>query len=132
MSYDMFVQRFERREAAPLPRTAFLAVFGPHIDRREHQHRYWHVSADDGSEADIYATPAENTLESLMITRFSAGRVLDMLVEFIGLADAVVLAPGCPTLLAHEDQRRHLPEELHDDAVIVQTGADLQRVLQDC
>ncbi|MEU7655717.1 hypothetical protein AB0C42_29270 [Micromonospora taraxaci] len=67
-----------------------------------------------------------------MISRFSAGAILDTLVRYIGLADAVVLAPGCPTLLAHEGQRQHLPEELRADAVVVQAGADVERVLRSC
>jgi hypothetical protein len=67
-----------------------------------------------------------------MISRFSNGAVLDMLVTFIGLADAVVLPSGCPALLAHEGQRHHLPEELRADAVVVQVGADVERVLLSC
>ena len=55
-----------------------------------------------------------------------------MLVKFIGLADAVMLSPGCPTLLAHEGQRHHLPEELRADAVVVHVGADVERVLLSC
>lgn len=128
----MFVQRFEQGAAAPMAGDAFLAVFEPRVDRREPQHNYWHVSADDGGRADVHAALAGGTLGSLMISRFSAGAVLDMLVTYLGLADAVVLPPGCPTLLAHEGQRHHLPEELRADAVVVQAGADVERVLQSC
>ncbi|MEU2167877.1 hypothetical protein ACH47V_25235 [Micromonospora chersina] len=132
MSYDMFVQRFEQGDAAPMAGEAFLAVFEPRVDRREPQHSYWHISADDGGTADLYAALADGTLDSLMISRFSAGAVLDMLVEYIRLADAVVLPPGFPTLLAHEGQRHHLPEELRTDAVVVQASGDVERVLQSC
>ncbi|MEU7589409.1 hypothetical protein AB0A95_24310 [Micromonospora sp. NPDC049230] len=132
MSYDMFVQRFEQGDAAPMPGDAFLAVFAPRADHREPQYNYWHISADDGSTADVYATLADDTLRSLMISRFSGGPILDMLVTFLGLADAVVLPPGCPALLAHENQRCHLPEDLRADAVVVQSGADVERVLRSC
>ncbi|MFI5927474.1 hypothetical protein ACIA3K_15990 [Micromonospora sp. NPDC051543] len=67
-----------------------------------------------------------------MISQFSSGAVLDMLVTFIGLADAVVLPPGCPTLLAHEGQRCHLPEELRAAALVIRSGADVERVLSNC
>ena len=126
----MFVQRFEQGDAAPMAGDAFLAIFQPRVDRREPQHSYWHITADDGGEADVYAALAHDTLDSLMISRFSAGAVLDMLVKFIRLADAVVLPPACPTLLAHEGQRHHLPEELRADAVVVQAGRDVERVLR--
>ncbi|MEV5630269.1 MULTISPECIES: hypothetical protein [Micromonospora] len=132
MSYHMFVQRFEQGDAAPMAGEVFLAAFEPRVDRREPQHSYWHISADDGGTADLYAAPAGGTLDSLMISRFSAGAVLDMLVEYIRLADAVVLPSGCPAMLAHEGQRHHLPEELRTDAVVVRAGADVERLLQSC
>ncbi|WP_433131664.1 hypothetical protein ACQPWW_10865 [Micromonospora sp. CA-240977] len=132
MSYDMFVRRFEQGDAAPMAGEAFLAVFEPRVDRRERQHSYWHISADDGGTADVYAALAGGTIASLMISHFSAGATLDMLVEYIGLADAVVLPPGCPTLLAHEGQRHHLPDELRADALVVQAGADIEAVLRSC
>jgi len=128
----MFVQRFERGEAASMAGAAFLAVFEPHVDRREPEHGYWHVSADDGGTADIYATLTGETLDGLMISRFSVGQVLDMLVTFIGMADAVVIPPDCPTMLAHEGQREHLPGELRDEIVVVRAGADVESVLRNC
>ncbi|KAB1915831.1 hypothetical protein [Micromonospora sp. AMSO31t] len=51
-----------------------------------------------------------------------------MLVRFIGLADAVVLAPDRSTLLAREGQRHHLPEMLRADATVVTAGSDVERV----
>ncbi|MEU1589711.1 hypothetical protein [Micromonospora sp. NPDC005710] len=127
MSYDVLVQRFEQGDATPMPAEAFLAVFAPKADRRDTQHSYWHKSVDDGGTADVYATLADDTLGHLMISRFSAGVFLDMLVTFLRLTDAVVLPPGCPTLLVHEGQRCHLPEDLRADAVVVQSGADVSR-----
>ncbi|MEV4532648.1 hypothetical protein AB0J82_02340 [Asanoa sp. NPDC049518] len=132
MSYDMFVRRFDHGDAVRMAGGAFLAVFEPRVDCREAQHNHWHVGAEDGGTADLYAALGDGALDSLMISRFSPGAVLDLLVEYIGLADAVVIPPGCPTLLAHEGQRRHLPEELQADAVIVQAGRDVERVLQSC
>jgi hypothetical protein len=132
VGYDMFVQRFEQGDAATMAGGAFSAVFEPSVDRQDRRYDYWHISAEDGGTADVYAALADDTLDSLMISRFSTGMVLDMLVKFIGLADAVVLPPGCPTLLAHEGQRHHLPEELRADAVVVQSGTDVEHILQSC
>lgn len=128
----MFVQRFEQGDAAPMAGEAFLAVFEPRVDRREPQHSYWHISADDGGTADVYAALAGGTIDSLMISHFSAGATLDLLVEYVRHADAVVLPPSCPTLLAHEGQRHHLPDEFRADALVVQAGADIERVLRSC
>lgn len=126
----MFVQRFENGEAASMAVSSFRSIWEPHVDRREPLHHYWHVTAGDAGEADVYADLGDADFDSLTLARFSAGQVLDLLVEFIGVADAVVLPPGCPTLLAVEEQRRHLPDELRPDAVVVRSGADVQRVLR--
>ncbi|UQU67563.1 hypothetical protein COUCH_15375 [Couchioplanes caeruleus] len=128
MSFDLFVQRFENGDAAAMDGIAFRAVWGPYVDRTEPEFDLWHVHVDDGGVAEIYGGVADESFPSLMISRFSRGCVLDLLVEFAALADAVVLPQGCPTLLVREDQRRHLPEELGADAVIVRGGADVERI----
>ncbi|MFU8872305.1 hypothetical protein [Micromonospora sp. SL4-19] len=51
MSYDVFVQRFEQGDAAPMAGDVFLAVFEPCVDRREPQNSYWHITADDSGIA---------------------------------------------------------------------------------
>lgn len=81
----------------------------------------------DGGQAEIYATVDRGTLDSLMITNFSAGAVLDLLAEFVRQADAVVLPAGGPTRLAAETQRRHLPGELQGEAVVVLDGGDTRK-----
>jgi hypothetical protein len=111
---------------------AFRSVFEPCVDGREPQRNYWPIVSGDGGTADIYADVADGTLDSLMISRFSPGLVLDLLVKFITIADAVVLPPDCLTLLAHEGQRHHLPEELRADATVVRTGADVERAMDGC
>src|SRR5690242_15981758 len=105
----MFVQRFEQGNGAAMPADAFETVFRPHVDRVEARFGFWHVRLPDGGEADLYARLDEHSLDSLMISRFSRGMVLDLLVEFARRAEAVVLPPGCPTLLIDEAQRVQLP-----------------------
>lgn len=130
MSYELFVQRFEDGDAGLMTVAAFRRVWGPFADRRDPRHDYWHVLAPDDGEADLYARLGADTFDSLMISHFSEGKILDLLVDFITAADAVVLPPGCPTLMAHEGQRRHLPEELRADAVVVQSGPGIRQVLR--
>lgn len=110
---------------------AFRAVWGPYVERTEPRFDVCHVHVDDGGGAEIYGGAGDETFSGLVISRFSRGRVLDLLVEYAAAADAVVLPPGCPTLLVCEDQRRHLPEELRADAVIVRAGADVERILDE-
>jgi hypothetical protein len=99
-------------------------VFGPHVDRTEPEHHFWHVLASDGGEADLYVSATPETMDSLVISRFSAGAVLDLLVEFARQARAVVLPTGCPALLLSEAQRYHLPGEFRDEAIVVRHGRE--------
>ncbi|RKN13559.1 hypothetical protein D7147_30980 [Micromonospora musae] len=129
VSYDMFILRFERGEPASMPGSAFRAAFQPYIDRTEPEFDYWHVTAPDGGDASLYAALTDDVLHGFLINRFSNGMVLDMLVTFMGLADAVVVPPDCPAMLTNEGQREHLPEDLRTNAVVVQRGADIEAVL---
>lgn len=131
MSFDMFVQRFEVGDAAPMPSAAF-EVLRPHIDLADAQRDFWHLRAHDDGEADIHAAVTAAAMDGLMISRFSAGAVLDLLAEFARQADAVILPPGCPALLTAEAQRRHLPDELRPGAVVVRNGEDIGRALLAC
>jgi hypothetical protein len=131
VGFDMFVQRFRAGEAVPMPSAAF-EVFRPYVDGTQPEHDFWHLRAADGGVAEIYARVAPETFDSLMFSRFSSGVVLDLLVEFARQADAVVLAPGCPALLAAETQRRQLPGEFQNEAVVALDGRDIEQVLSSC
>ena len=80
VAFDTFVQRFSNGDAAPMAADAFWAVFGPHVERPEPEVDFWRVRAADGGEADIHAGVAGPSLDSLMISRFSMGTVLELLV----------------------------------------------------
>jgi hypothetical protein len=131
MSFAMFVLRFQGGGTDSMPSHAF-DVFRPHIDRTDPEFNFWHVRTTDDGEADIYAAVAPKTLDSLMISRFSPGAVLDLLAEFAQQAGAVILPPGCPTLLTAEEQRQELPDELRREAVVVRDGRGIEQVLRTC
>jgi hypothetical protein len=132
VSYEIFIQRFEHGDVSPMTAAAFETILVPHVDRAEPEFDFWHVRTTDGGEADLYASIACSTINSVMISRFSAGPLLDLVVDFARAANAVVLMPGCPTLLVDEGQRRHLPDELRANAVLVAIGADVETALAEC
>lgn len=122
VSFDVFVQRFRDGNAAPLSPGVFHEVFGPHVDRREPEHRLLHVRTADGGEADVYADADDPGSSSLMVNHFSGEMVSDLIVEYARRADAVILPAGCPTLLTSAEQRQHLPEALSADVRVVSDG----------
>jgi hypothetical protein len=131
MSFDMLVLRFQGGDSVPMPSAAF-GVLRPHIDKNEPGYHFWHLRAIDGGEADIYAAVEPETIDSLMISHFSAGAVLDLLAEFARQAGAVIVPPGCPVLLTARTRRQDLPAELQPTAVVVRDGQDIERALRAC
>lgn len=127
MSFDMFVQRFRGEDALPMDPNAFHAVFGPYIDRVEPEFTFFHLRTPDGGEADVYAG-MEPEFDDMMINHFSAGQVLDLVVEFARAVGAVIMPVGCPTCVVDADQIPHLPEPLRAEARLVVNGADVEAV----
>lgn len=125
----MFVQGFSEGDAALMPSSAF-DVFRSHVDRTRPEFHFWHLRTPDGGDAGIYADVTPGTFDSLVITRFSAGDPVDLLVEFAIRAGAVILAPGGPAMLTAEAQRRHLPDEFQPDAIVVRNGDDIRQALE--
>jgi hypothetical protein len=125
----MWVQRFTDGEPALMPREAFSSVLAPYIDRQEPEFRCVHVTVPDGGDATFYGVLPEAQLSSVMISQFSPGQVLDLLVEFACRADAVVIPPDCPTMLTGEHQRGALPDELRGTALVVANGTEVEAIL---
>jgi hypothetical protein len=128
MSFDMFVQRFRDEKVLPLDPIAFHAVFGSYVDRVGPEFSFFHLRTPDGGEADIYAR-MQPDFDGMTITRFSAGQVLDLVVEFARAVDAVIMPVGCPTCVIDEAQISHLPEPLRADARLVTNGADVEAAI---
>ncbi|MCZ3388261.1 MAG: hypothetical protein LH645_03880 [Actinomycetia bacterium] len=64
-----------------------------------------------------------------MINHASGRAVWDVMFEVAVAGGYAVLPIGCPTCIRRAEQREHLPVELRADAVIVQSGEDLLRVV---
>jgi hypothetical protein len=128
MSVAMGVQRFRDERAPPMDPVAFHAVFGPYVDRVVAQLGFFHLRTPDGGGADVYAR-MQPDFDGMTITRFSAGQVLDLVVEFARAVDAVIMPVGCPTCVIDGAQIPHLPEPLRADTRLVTNGADVEAAI---
>lgn len=111
---------------------ALHTLFGPHVHSEEPEFHLWTIHAPDGGEAQVYADTSTSDFSGFVISRFSTGLVLDLLVQCARRSDAVILAPGCPTMITSSEQHAQLPEELRDDARLVQVAADVEVILKAC
>jgi hypothetical protein len=130
VSFDVFVQGFHDGAARAMAPEVFDTVFGPHTDHAEPEYGYQHVATADGTEADVYVDVSGGGLTGVMINDFSPGQVLDLVAEFARRADAVIIPVDCPTLLVSAEQIRHLPGELQDDVLVIETGADIDAAIR--
>ncbi|MFB7516417.1 hypothetical protein [Streptomyces sp. NPDC056144] len=125
MSWDVYVFRFVDGELAALDAGRFRQVIEPDAVGYEPGLGCVGVRAADGSTADVYAdTEGPEGLMSVCFTHLQVGGATDVLVRVAETLDAVIVPAGCPVFLFREEQRRHLPPEFREEAVVLPaTGA---------
>ncbi|MFC8722901.1 hypothetical protein [Kitasatospora sp. NPDC057198] len=131
MSYSLYLIRFEHGNAAVMDGGLFDEVIGPHVVKREPEHGFVQIRAEDGGEADIYAaTEAGLGLISIMVSHFSPGPVLDLVSDLAIRLDAEIVLQEGATLVSADGRLEHLPEDLrHDAEVVGLSGAELQAAI---
>lgn len=123
MSFDVFFGGFAHGQ--PVGGGELVrAALDPYIVGEETEHGYLEIGVGDG-RADIYLGA-----ESMMANHVSGSEPWDVLVRAARAADWVIMPTGCPTALLHKDQRKHLPEELRAQAVLVSDGDDLLNLIR--
>ena len=128
MSYEVWVQRFDRGQPVGLSAAVFTEVFGPYVTGSQPQFHFHQLVAADGGEADIYANRSP-PFDSLTAARLSPGDVCELLVRFAYRCDAVILLPGGVAVLTSPAQREHLPVEIRDGVRLATGGVDLQTAI---
>lgn len=63
--------------------------------------------------------------DSISIHRPAGDQVFDLLLEFARRANAVILAPGYPTLIVDTDQLADIYDDLRSNVRVVTTGQDV-------
>lgn len=123
MSFDVFFQGFIAGESSERGGPQMREVLAPHVTREDGE--FLHVRFGDG-EADIYLND-----DGMMVNHVSGRDPWDLLVRGARAANWVIMPMDCPACLTGPGQREELPEDLADqDAVAIDTGADLLRVME--
>lgn len=130
MSYSLFLMRFEGGAAAGMDAASFRHVVAPCAVKHEPEHGFIALRAKDGGEADLYAAEAEGELESVMLTHFSRGAILDVVARIAVSIGAVVVLQEGLALVADAEQLGNLPADLRATAQIVEfTGAQIEAAI---
>ncbi|MET7731099.1 CbrC family protein [Streptomyces sp. NPDC005402] len=117
MSYSLYLCRFADGQPVPMDETAIRDVLGPVTVGGMPPTGVpgsWDLEAEDGGGSEVYGDAL-----GLTFNRFSAGRILDRVAELARRTGAAVLPLGCPALLTSQAARRHLPESLRAEVIVV-------------
>ena len=122
VSFDVFFQGFIAGEASESGGAQMREVLMPYVvDENGSSLR---VRIGDG-EASVYLDDA-----GMMANHVSGSDPWNLLVEGAQAANWVIMPVGCPTCLTQPGQREELPDDLPGDVVVIQTGADLQALIE--
>jgi hypothetical protein len=79
-------------------------------------------------EGDVYGLKPGNAIEGLMFNH-AGPAIYELMYEVAAAGDMAIVPPHIGPFLVREEQRRHLPPDLADDAVVVDSGAELLQAL---
>jgi hypothetical protein len=122
VSFDVFFQGFIAGESSEGGGAEMREILAPHVT--EEDRSFLHVKFGDG-EADIYLSD-----DGMMANHVLGRDPWNLLVEGARAANWVIMPMGCPTCVTQPGQREELPRELNDDLVVIDTAADLLRVIE--
>ncbi|MEV5009077.1 hypothetical protein AB0K74_05625 [Streptomyces sp. NPDC056159] len=125
MSYSIFLLRFVDGEAVALDVERFRRMTGPYVAAGGLEEGFSQLRAEDGGEADLYhASQAEDGMSSVMATHFARGAMSGVLARLAAALGASIVPQDGGALIFHEDDRRHLPAQLKEKAVVIDPTAD--------
>jgi hypothetical protein len=128
VSFDVFVQAFERGDAASRDGEEVRRLL---LARSQGEPRDGFLRLSEAyGDAEVYGLPDEGEpLQGLMFTHFTDA-ALDTIVVVAQMADLVVVPVGCRVCVVRDAQREHLPDELTNEPIeLIQTGEDLAAVI---
>jgi hypothetical protein len=121
MSFDIFIQLFERGNARGAEAEGILGTLRPFFVGKP-QDGHVLVKTRDG-EADIYGI--DEAEWGLMVNHASGRAIWDLLFELASKFSVAIMPVGCPTCVTSREALAHLPEGLRAGARVVSTAADL-------
>jgi hypothetical protein len=129
VSYDVFLQRFRDGEVALVESPEVWSILEEAWDAPPDKFDYCRVSrgADEG---DLYAVPIGTPIDSLMFNH--AGRAIYHLMFDVAVAGDMTIMPlDVGPFIVREDQLEHLPAELRSSAIVIRSGVELVRAIEE-
>jgi hypothetical protein len=122
VAYDVFFQGFLAGESSGRGGHRMREVLAAHVVSKRGSH--WQLRFGDG-EADVFLSD-----DGMIANNISGRDPWDLLVRGAKAANWVILPLDCPVCLTGPGQREELPEDLGDEMLMVDSGADLRAVVE--
>jgi hypothetical protein len=125
VSFDIFLQAFRAGDATVGDGEAALELLEPLIVQRENG---WARIATADGEADVYGI--DDAATGLVFNHVSGVVAYALLFDIARRAGFVVMPVGCPTCVLDYAMQDDLPPEVAVDVVVVGSGDDLRRAIE--
>ncbi|WP_185909306.1 hypothetical protein [Streptomyces sp. WAC01280] len=120
MSYSIFLLRFRDGEVVGLDTERFRQMTEPYVAAGGPEEDFSRLRAEDGGEADVYhEAHGEHGMPCVTATHFAGGAMLGVLARLGASLGASIVPQDGGALIFHEDERRHLPADLQENAVVI-------------
>ena len=136
MSFDVYLQSFDRGEFAGIPRQRLRVAFGAHLSETETD--FWQVRYDDMNSCNLYLTAHDTDarmLHGFTLNRPCADqRLWDALPSILALGNIVLYFPGGrQPMVAHSKVTQHLPPDMIESLgqpIVVTSGREIMHEIQ--
>jgi hypothetical protein len=124
VSFDIFIQRFARGDAAEVDVVLICEALREFVSEELADDRQSVTTADGG--ADIYGLGSP---DGLMINHAAGDVIWDAVVSVADAAGLTIIPVGYPACVTRPELLDELPSELRDQTRVVSTGLELRRVI---
>ena len=120
MSFDIFLQRFERGDAADADGDLILEILRPYFAGPP-QDGFVELRTSDGG-ADVHLSEPRR---GLMVNHAGGEAVFEVLAQLAIRASLTIIPIGCPVFVPREAAIDDLPSELRRDVRVTRSGREL-------
>jgi hypothetical protein len=128
VSYDVFLQRFDKGKAMSVESSAVWGLLEQAWDAPPDKHGYCRVRRGT-DEGDLYADQPGEAIDGLMFNH-AGPQIYHLMYEVATEGDMAIIPPDTGPFIVREEQREHLPSDLKEQAVVIQSGEELLRAIQ--